>query len=184
MKAKNEYLENDILSIEQQHILYKTYYKSVFKTIYYFVKDREISKDLTNDAYIKAFENYDSLKEKNKFKSWICNIGLNLAKKYIRKHSKIDLVNNIEIFDLEIESIEDELIKKISEKEMRNRVRSAISKLDIKYKEVILLRYYNQLSCNEIANQLNLNINTIYTRINRSKEKLTKLLILEGEIYE
>lgn len=184
MKAKNGCLENDILSTDQQHILYKTYYKNVFKTIYYFVKDKEISKDLTNDAYIKAFEDYDSLKEKNKFKSWICIIGLNLAKQYVRKHNKIYLTDNLEIFDLEIDSSEDELIKQINQKEIEFKLKNAISKLDIKNKEVILLRYYTKLSCNEIANQLNLNVNTVYTRLKRSKEKLYNILLLEGELFE
>jgi RNA polymerase sigma-70 factor (ECF subfamily) len=57
-------------------------------------------------------------------------------------------------------------------------------KLDIKYKEVIFLRYYNELSCNEIANKLNLNVNTVITRINRAKRILNNLLKAEGETYE
>ncbi|WP_278280556.1 RNA polymerase sigma factor [Tepidibacter formicigenes] len=67
---------------------------------------------------------------------------------------------------------------------MRNKVRNSILKLDIKYKEVIFLRYYNELSCNEIANKLNLNVNTVITRINRAKRILNNLLKAEGETYE
>lgn len=81
--------KRETLTEDHKHILYKTYYKSVFKTIYYFTKDKEISKELTNEAYIIAFEKYDTLKDIEKFKSWICSIGLNLARNYMNKNDRI-----------------------------------------------------------------------------------------------
>lgn len=166
----------DMLTTDQQHILYKTHYKSVFKTIYYLLKDKETSKDLTQETFIKTFEKYDVLEEKHKFKSLLCNIGLNLARNHIKKYSKINLIEDNKLLDLEIDSIESEFIEKAQKIEVRDKVRKAISELDEKYKEVILLKYYKELSCNEIANKLNLNVNTVYTRINRAKEKISSLL--------
>ncbi|MBF8984621.1 RNA polymerase sigma factor [Lutibacter sp. B2] len=168
------------LSNDQKHILYKSYYKDVFKTIYYFTKDKEISKELTNEAYIKAFEKYDNLDEIDKFKPWICRIGLNLAKNHVTRNNRITLVEDTESLNLISGNMEDEVIDKIQKKHIRQKVRSTISKLDIKYKEVIFMRYYNELSYNDISEKLDLNINTVKSRVNRAKEKLYNLLKMEG----
>ncbi|WP_072725901.1 RNA polymerase sigma factor [Tepidibacter thalassicus] len=184
MKILKNNKQNRTLSDEQKYILYKTYYKSVFRTIYYFTRDKEISKELTNEAYIKAFENYESLNEIDKFKSWICTIGLNLAKNYVNKNKKITLISNTEMLNLQTERIEDKIIESIQKENLRKKVRSIISKLDIKYREIIFLRYYDELSYNDISKKLNLNINTVKSRLNRAKEKIHNLIKLEGEYDE
>lgn len=178
IKSKNS--KEKLLSSNEQHRLYETYYVDVFKTVYYFIKNKETSEDLVNDAYIKAFEQYGSLKEKDKFKPWICIIGLNLAKQYVRRNNRIYLTDTFSSFDSKIDSLEDELINKINQKEINFKLKSAISKLDIKYKHIIILRYYKKLSCKEIADQLDLNQNTIYTRLKRAKKKLQNTLSLEN----
>ncbi|MEJ8552756.1 RNA polymerase sigma factor [Tepidibacter sp. Z1-5] len=181
LKSSNK---SSSLSKDQKHILYKTYYKDVFKTIYYFTKDKEVSKELTNEAYIKAFEKYDNLDEIDKFKPWICRIGLNIAKNYVTRNNKITLVDDTENLNLISENMEDEVIDKMHKNHIRQKVRNTISKLDVKYKEVIFMRYYNELSYNDISEKLDLNINTVKSRVNRAKEKLYNLLNMEGDYNE
>ncbi len=176
MASVKRYESQITLTEEQQAILYKNYYKDVFKTIYYFSKDQELSKDLTNEAYLIAFQKIHTLKNQSKFKCWICRIALNLAKDYIKRHKRIVNVNYIETLGLPSYRMEDEVIKKIIMEEEKNEVVKAITKLEPHYKEIIILRYYYDFSYKTIAELLQLNLGTVKTRINRAKGKMHHLL--------
>ncbi|MDF2548557.1 MAG: polymerase, sigma-24 subunit, subfamily [Anaerosolibacter sp.] len=171
----------ELYSEEFQHSSYKAYYSSVFKTAYYIVKDKEIAKELTNEAFFKAFKNIDSLDDKSKFKQWICVIAANLAKNHIKKNAKITLVGDIEIFPNTAIN-EDSVSKVIETEETRKEVQEALAKLDPDSKEILILRYYNDLPYKYIADHLGLKMGTVKARINRAKEKVYKLLTKEGDL--
>jgi len=156
------------LTKDQQHILYKTHYKSVYYSALYRVKDRNLAEDLTNDAFLLAFEKIHTLKNKDKFKSWICSIVSNLAKDYFKKYSRISLVDTIDDYTGEALNPEEEVLHKI----VRDDIKEAILGLDHDYKNVIVLRYFHDLSYKAIARQLCLNDNTVKTRLRRAKGRL------------
>ena len=82
-------------------------------------------------------------------------------------------------FDL-IDSIEIQLIKKETEEELQKRIIIAIKKLSIKQQEIIYLRFYNDLSYQEIAVLFDINLQTVRNLMSRSinslKEDLQKII--------
>ncbi|SNT13977.1 RNA polymerase, sigma subunit, ECF family [Anaerovirgula multivorans] len=184
VKMLSEKSNTQLETIEDvQHILYKLYYKEVFKTAYYIIKDKELAKDLVNEAYIKAYEKIDTLNDANKFKQWVCVIAANLAKNHIRKHSKIVQIDHeyMEVINASSENPEDIVFNEMAVAETKEQVKKAIERLNADYKEVIILRYYHNFSYQEISQFLLLKEGTVKTRLRRAKGQLYKLLKKEGE---
>ncbi|MBB6213974.1 RNA polymerase sigma-70 factor (ECF subfamily) [Anaerosolibacter carboniphilus] len=160
------------LNLEQQEMLYERYHKNVYHTVYHLCRDRELAEELTNEAYLVAFQKIYMLKDMDKFKGWICSIALNLARDYIRKNHRISPVASVEQWIQSCYTVEDEVVAKLD----LNQVKAAINGLDSHYRNVIILRYYHDLPYNDIAKRLNLSCGTVKTRINRAKGKLHHLL--------
>jgi RNA polymerase sigma-70 factor (ECF subfamily) len=175
---------DEVLDEQQQYILYKTYYRYVLKCVYNIIKDEDLSKEIVNETFLIGFHKYGNLNDKLKFKTWICTIGINLAKKHVNKYKNIHLVEDITIFDEGVQSAEDEFFEDLNEKNLNLKIREKLSMLKIEYRQVIYLRFYKKKSCKEISTKLNLNVNTVHTRIKRAKKELYKLLKSEGIYYE
>jgi len=168
-------------SIEDiQYLMYKLYYRDVYRTVYYLTKDKELSQDLTNEAYIKAYDKLETLDDINKFKQWICVIASNLTKNYIRKHSK--LIPFYPIDTLEDNHVtEDIVIDSILKEEQKNKLKKSLEQLDPDAKEIITLRYYHNLTYEELEKTLSLKKGTVRSRLSRAKDKLYNLFNSEGE---
>jgi len=168
-------------SIEDiQYLMYKLYYRDVYRTVYYLTKDKELSQDLTNEAYIKAYDKLETLDDINKFKQWICVIASNLAKNYIRKHSK--LISFYLMDTLEDNHVtEDIVIDSILKEEQKNKLKKSLEQLDPDAKEIITLRYYHNLTYEELEKTLSLKKGTVKSRLKRAKDKLCNLFNTEGE---
>ncbi len=160
------------LTKQQESELYKKYYKPVFRTAYYCIKNKEIAKELTNEAFIIAFEKFNTLKDISNFKSWICVIALNLTKEYIKKNSKLYFIEDYDNLNLKSDNLENEIIEKIDNQEKLNKVKYALNKINQHHKEIIILRYYENMSYIEIADKLNISVGTVKSRLNRSKKEI------------
>ncbi len=164
-----------------QHYLYKTYYKDVFRTIYYIINDRDISQDLVNESFIKAFNKLHTLRETDKFKPWICAIASNVAKNHIRKEKRIVSYDSLETVIESYENLEDTILDAINEKELKAKIKVALDSLDEDSKQVIVLRYFHDFSYESVSKHLNIKEGTVKSKISRAKRKLYQLLKIEGE---
>ncbi|MFT9496973.1 RNA polymerase sigma factor [Anaerosolibacter sp.] len=172
MEVLSENMEKQGLDLEEQEMVYTLYYKNVYYTVYRFCRDYELAKELTNEAYLVAFQKISMLKDMDRFKGWICRIALNLARDHIRKNHRVSPVASIEQWTQPCWTIEDEVVAKFE----FNQIKTAIDGLDSHYRKVIILRYYHDLPYNDIAKRLNLSCGTVKTRIHRAKSKLHHLL--------
>lgn len=182
MKAK-EYIKIQDSMEDVQYLMYKLYYRDVYRTVYYLTKDKELSQDLTNEAYLKAYNKLETLDDINKFKQWICVIVSNLAKNHIRKHSKILFFYPMETLE-DDHNTEDIVIESMAKEEQKKKLRKCLEQLDPDAKEIITLRYYHNLTYEEVAKTLSLKKGTVKSRLKRAKDKLFKLFNSEGEENE
>lgn len=151
MLGKYSKLEKKIiLTDNDKEHLYKTHYADVFRTIYYIIRDKEETKELVNETYIKAYNKIETLNDIINFKKWVCVIASNLAKNYIRDSKKVTYLHNIEDVIDEI-NLEDIVIDRLDKKEKILIIRKAISKLDEVSKEIVILRYYHSLTYKELS---------------------------------
>lgn len=140
-------------------------------------KDDFLSEEITIQSFSKAFEKIHLFNEEYKFKTWIVSIAKNQLNDYLKK-KKIRFEN---IENIKSESFknnfnpEEELINK----ERYNYVNEKIDELKPMYKEIIKLKYIEDLSINEISEKLNQPVNTIKIKIYRAKRILNQILDLE-----
>ena len=139
----------------------------------------EEPQDIVQEAFHKAFQALPTYNPQYKFTTWLYNIARNIAIDYARKR-KISIGANLTPDNLkDIANIgsgiknspEDKLI---SSQEYRTLI-EMIESLEEKYRKPAILRFIREYEYNEIAQELNLELNTVKTRLKRAKEMLKKM---------
>jgi RNA polymerase sigma-70 factor (ECF subfamily) len=158
--------------------LISCYGDDVLRVAYLYVKDMHKAEDVFQEVFIKVFKKYDTFKGNSSEKTWIMRITINVCKDYFKSFwIKRVFLNSDKEDDKEscndeysAESLDDTIIKSIESQELLNEVMN----LPIKYKEIIILYYYQQFTTREISEMLKLPEGTIRTRLFRSRELLKK----------
>ena len=139
----------------------------------------EEPQDIVQEAFHKAFQALPTYNPQYRFSTWLYNIARNIAIDYSRKR-KISIGANLTTENIKDfanigggirNSPEDKLI---STQEYRSLI-EMIASLDEKYREPATLRFLKEYEYNEIAQELNLELNTVKTRLKRAKEILKKM---------
>lgn len=160
----------------------------VFTSIYLIVKDRYIAEDLLQETYIKAIDVIKSgrYNEEGKFLPWVARIAHNLAIDYFRKEKRyptIVLEDGSKVFnsfDFAEDSAEDLQMKS----DQIANVREMIKKLPEEQREVLVLRHYEELSFQEIAEQTGVSINTALGRMRYALINLRKMIEKQESAYD
>ncbi|MEH7223228.1 sigma-70 family RNA polymerase sigma factor [Bacillus sp. JJ1566] len=169
---------------EKDYILEKMmidYGNELVRLAYSYVKDTEIAKDIVQNTFIKCYKNLDSFRYEAKIKTWLYRITINECKDYLRSWNyKMVQVRSFinETTRSILPSTEKSVIDKYDNEEMKENIFS----LPKVYREVIYLYYYESLKTEEIANVLDIKVNTVKTRLSRARQRL-KTMIKEAEFY-
>ena len=142
------------------------YSQPLTRLCYLYLKDYQLAQEAVQDILYKAYTKYSSFGRKSSEKTWITKIAMNVCKDYLRRPACRELVSS-ETVQLAAQR-EDSPYTDSSSVELLH----AVYALPVLYKEVILMRYYQNLSINEIAKVLHEKPNTISVRMKRAKELL------------
>jgi len=169
----------DALAFEQ---LVQRYEEKIYNLIYRMVDDKTIVKDILQETFIKAYRSLPSFRENSKFSTWLYRIAINFCLMHARKKKKKTLP-----LDELIQTEEGEIPKDIPDwssnpeatlqnKELKNKLESAISSLPDDYKSVLILRDIDGLSNKEVSKILNITVPAVKSRIHRAREFLRERL--------
>ncbi len=139
--------------------------------------DPEAAKDILQEAFIKAYSNLNDYDSTYSFSTWIYRIVHNETMSHFRKQKNRPHVVEESSFYL-FETIPDEL-DIVGEADMKLRgqaVSAALARVEPRYKEVLVLRFFEDKSYDEIANILRIPNGTVATYIARGKRELGTLL--------
>ena len=153
--------------------LIKEYSKGLTRLCYMLLKDAHLAEDAAFEALFKAYKNFHSFRRDCSEKTWITQIAVNVCKNYMRKDSFREIAGSDRI-SLDYAS-EDMATSEFCNEEALMLL-NAVYQLPEKYKQVVLLRYYQQMSVSEISKVLKEKENTISVRIRRAHEMLKKAL--------
>ncbi len=165
-------------------VVFDNYYKPIFNYIFKRVADYDIARDIAAETFLKAYLHIQSFHWKNvSLSSWLYRVTTNEINYYFRKRkytsSRLQEFSSYNsLFSNEAYLTEKELFEK--ELELYNeffKVQQALQKLDIKYQEVLSLRYFEKKSINEIADILGKKEGTVKSLLSRGTEKLRNLLV-------
>ncbi|WP_246240831.1 sigma-70 family RNA polymerase sigma factor [Anaerocolumna sedimenticola] len=151
------------------------YADSVLRMCYLYLKDYHLAEDVTQETFIRVMKHYDKFRKESSVKTWIMKIAINLCKNQMKtwwyKRQNFNDITEI-AYDASYDGLVD-----------RQELFHEINKLSTKYKEIILLFYYQEMPVSEIAEILKLKESAVKTRLFRAREQL-KLNYLEDESYE
>jgi len=145
--------------------LCQRYYSAMVAIGYSVLGDHQLAEDAAQESFARALIRLRSLKNKAKFAPWLASICRNVAKDMVAVKAK--QVTTEDFSQVANDSNSDESILVI---------RRAIEQLPASAKELIILRYYNNLSYEEISSVLGFSKATINGRLTRAKRKLAKYL--------
>ena len=139
---------------------------------------KEDAEDLLQEVFIKVYQNLNEFDQKLKFSSWIYRITHNVVIDNFRKIKARPEIANLdqEINDRVLENIKSDfdITRETDIKYLRDVMEKVLKKIDRKYKEVLVLRFFEDKSYEEMSDILKKPIGTISTLINRAKKQLRK----------
>ena len=165
-----EVLRGNLSSFEA---IVKRYQKSIWRHAFRILKDPMAADDATQETFIRAFKHLNDFKRQKSFKSWLYKIATNFCLDYLRKNSRLTSLESQIPF---LPSEEPSLIEKLIHKEAIVSLQKALSRLPAIYLEPLSGYYFAGLSYQALAQNLNLPINTLKTRIRRGKIVLAQLI--------
>ncbi|MGA9118117.1 MAG: RNA polymerase sigma factor [Bacteroidota bacterium] len=153
--------------------LVERYQKAVFNLAVRMVHDPDEAADVTQGAFVKAFEHLQSYDERYKFFSWLYRIAMNEALSYLRQRKQ--LVNVEEAGDIPAES-NDEL----EAEEIAQKMEMALQALSDDQRSVVVLKHIEGLSYIEIARILSISEKKVKSRLFSARVVLRGALIKSG----
>jgi RNA polymerase sigma-70 factor (ECF subfamily) len=137
------------------------------------IEDRE---DLVQDIFIRAYQNLQSFDGAMQFSSWVYRIAHNIFVDALRKLSRRPLIFvDFDTF-LYHPVYEDEEHPASDRVMVREMLEKGLSQVNQKYREVLILYYYEEIPYKEIAEILSIPISTVSIRLKRGREALQKIL--------
>lgn len=147
--------------------------ESFYRLAYSYVRNSEDALDIVQESIQKAMVSADKLQKQTAIKSWIYRIVVNTSLDFLRKQKRVTVVDEqtIDMFSAGI----DDHYENID-------LQKALDELPDHYRSVIVLRYFEDLKLEEVAEILHENVNTIKTRIHRALKMLRLKMV--DESYE
>ncbi|XEC95130.1 sigma-70 family RNA polymerase sigma factor [Paenibacillus tarimensis] len=168
LKEKDEYALQALM---------EQYGGMLLRTACLLMKDRQAAEEAVQDTFIQAYNKIRQLNDPSKLTSWLCRILINRCRMRQRTWSWKHLLPSDRVEQIMETSgsgpgPEDQLLVQLR----NNRLSDAIRRLDYKYREVITLYYYNEMSVADITELLESNENTIKARLARGRSRLKAML--------
>ncbi|MCP5529689.1 MAG: sigma-70 family RNA polymerase sigma factor [Opitutaceae bacterium] len=152
----------------------------VFGMIYNMTSNREDASDLTQDAFIKAFQSINRFQGQSSFFTWLYRIAVNSTLTHLRKN-RLRTFFSLEKVD-ENDRQSAEVIEALTDnsgverdayvKELQERLNEAMQKLSIKHRTVVTLFEIDGLGHQEIAEIMNCSVGTVRSRLHYAKQQL------------
>lgn len=136
--------------------------------------------DLIQDIFLKIYKNLNNFNPELKFSSWIYRIAHNETVNKFKKNHSVNLdFDDIDFFinkmsdciDCHKENIENDL----DNKALKIKINEIFNKMDIRYKEILMLKFIEEKDYNEISDIIKKPINTVGTLISRAKKQFKEL---------
>jgi RNA polymerase sigma-70 factor (ECF subfamily) len=148
--------------------LVRAFHGDIYRYAVWLIKDKPTAEDVVQETFLRAWKSLDSLKDEAAAKAWLITI---LRRENARRFER----KRFDTVDIEDVSIADETAH--SEDSMQQReIRRAIMSLSEEYREPLTMQILMGFSGDEIAEQLNLNKNTVMTRLFRARNQLKGIL--------
>ena len=169
----NRFLDGDESAFTE---LVKKYQKRVHALAWRKVDDFHIAEELTQDAFLTAYQKLATLKNPNQFAGWLYVITDRLCIAWHRKQKlqmeSLETTSREEIDESSYRFYEDEQFKVADVESRRSLIKNLLEELPESERTVVTLHYLGEMKCKEIGNFLGVSINTVKSRLQRARNRL------------
>jgi RNA polymerase sigma factor (sigma-70 family) len=162
--------------------LMQRYKDSIYFMALKMVNNKDDAMDLTVETFGKAFENLEKYKPDFAFSTWLFRIATNNCIDFIRKKR----LNVVSLHTLSEEDGEEKHMQVRAEglnpeetsikKQESEKLKNIVEQLPIRYRKLIILRYYDELSYEEIAQQLDIPLGTVKAQLFRARDLMANII--------
>jgi len=168
------------------NLLVSRWEKRLFNYIYRLVGNRDDALDICQETFLKAYQQISYLRDYKKFKGWLFKIGRNFSITYYRSKNQSKTSNVVE----NQQELDNLLLRKYREKsgnqrklepaELRLLVEGALNKLNFEQRETVVLKIFEGLKFNEIANISGCPVSTVKSRMYLGLNQLKDILMMDS----
>ena len=161
--------------------LVEQYRDNVYRLAYRMCGNAYDADEAAQEAFVAAWRALPNFRGDAKFSTWLYRLTTNAAIDVMRREKRHQTVGDGEMMDLADDA--DSPQETVERTEQQEAVQKALATLSEEYREVLLLRYMEELDYAEIADVLQLPSGTVKSRINRAKAALKTALLKSGNIF-
>ena len=175
LSADDDQLVEEVLGGDTESFrgIVNKYEKPIFNLMYRATGSREEAADLTQDAFLRAYDRLHSFRTGQKFFSWLYALALNIARDHLRKQKRTPSSNTE---DLEKSAAFGTCSKDTGDEATRLAERCTLfeilRELPLKDREAVIMRFRDGLKMKEIADRLNISVSGAKMRVHRGLAKL------------
>ena len=155
--------------------------KRVYNMAFKMMGDHDKSMDIVQKTFIKMYKSLAQLKDKQKFKSWLYRIVVNYCKDDLRKVTRTEPIQDMVLNFQDRERAPQETIEQT---ELKDVMLSALQKIPEEQKTIIIMKEYEGFKFHEIADTLNISINTAKSRMYYGLKSMRKVLLANPKSKE
>jgi len=168
-------VSSDMMKKQKRYeALVKGLHADVYRYALWLIKDKAIAEDVVQETFLRAWKSIDSLNDEAAAKSWLITIlRRENARRFERK--QFDLVDIDDVAVADPNDINDMVLE-------HRELRKIMSSLSEEYREPLMLQIIMGFTGDEIAEQLNLNKNTVMTRLFRARNQIKDALLAKQDM--
>src|SRR5438552_428501 len=157
-------------------LIVKQYWRKVFNVAYKFVGKHDEAEDLTQDIFIKIFKSLDTFDRRANFQTWLISISRNLCIDHYRsvRKERETIDRDVDANELSPMSRDPSPVAALEQQDRVLLLKQAMAALPETLRTAVLMRDIQELSYQEIADQLRLPEGTVKSRINRGRTELAR----------
>jgi len=143
-----------------------------------YLADQAASEDLVQEVFIYIWENAKKIEIKHSIKAYLYRMVRNRCLNFLKSIKLTDSIDLIELHHtLEVENRTDDFIEEKRQKEMMFHIKKITEQFPAQMLKIFELKFLHNYKYKEIAEELNISINTVKTQLKRAKSKINRLLV-------
>jgi RNA polymerase sigma-70 factor (ECF subfamily) len=158
-------------------MLVRQHETGVFRLALSIVGDQAEANEITQETFIAALRALPSYQEKQSFKAWLYRIALNTSRSHLRKRKVLERLRTTLTAIFQVETQKQILPEEAAvQNEKEAAIWNCLDQLEERYRTVVILRYFHELSIAEISEILSVNEGTIHSRLYTARDRLRAAL--------
>src|SRR5215213_2493633 len=162
---------------EAFHLIFDRYSRPVISFIYDMMGDRELSEELMQETFVRAYKNLSTLRGDAKLSTWLFGIAKNVARE--SRRARVQAARKVEIDDESVRELRAEGLPpddSLINKELNSVIRDALARLDEDKRLVFTLKIFQQQSYEEIAAVTGFTVAKLKTDLHRARHEMRRLI--------